>query len=844
MSGLPTPERFWSRPAAELLAELGSGSGGLSAAEAQRRLAQAGPNSVAPGRELAVGRLLLRQFSSPLVLILVAGALISLFVADWIDAAAILVIVAGSALLGFWQEYRASTAIERLRNRLALTVRARRDGALVEIDARDLVPGDLIELSAGNLVPADGVIVEARDFLVIEASLTGESFPVEKAPGVASAEAPLRSRTNCVFLGSSVRSGTATVLIAATGRRTALGEVGGALAQPVPESDFARGARRFGEMLLRVMLVVVVAVMAANALLDRPVIESMLFAVALAVGLSPELLPAIVSVSLARGAGRLAGLGVMVRRLDAIEDLGGIDVLCTDKTGTLTAGTMALQAAVDADGADSAEVLRLAWLNASFETGIDNPIDAAIVAAGRDRGLAAAGAGKLDEIPYDFVRKRLTIVVSEGEGARLITKGAFAQVLAVCAAVRSGGGAAPLDDARRAQLEAFARAQGERGVRVLALASRAVAAQARYGVGDEAGLVFEGFLCFADPPRPQMTQVLHDLAARGVRVKIVTGDNRHVAAHLAGLVGLDPARMLTGEALARMHDDALRQQAPAIDLFVEVDPMQKERIVRALQGAGHAVGFLGDGINDAPALHAADVGISVDQAVDVAREAADVVLLAPDLAVLMRGVEEGRRTFVNTMKYIGITTSANFGNMVSMALATPLLPFLPLTATQILLNNLLSDLPSMALGADRVDHGSLRRARRWDVREVRRFMIGFGLVSSLFDLLTFALLIAVFKAAEPLFHSAWFVVSLLTELVVVLLLRTAAPAWRSRPSPLLLWSTVAVAVCAVLLPYLTPVAQVLGFVPIPLPLLALLLAIVLAYAAVTEALKRRLGLQA
>ena len=341
-----------------------------------------------------------------------------------------------------------------------------------------------------------------------------------------------------------------------------------------------------------------------------------------------------------------------------------------------------------------------------------------------------------------------------------------------------------------------------------------------------------------------MPQVLADLAARGVRVKIITGDNRHVAAHLAATVGLDPARMLTGEALGKMREEALRVLAPSTDLFVEVDPMQKERIVRALQAAGHAVGFLGDGINDAPALHAADVGISVEGAVDVAREAADVVLLAPDLAALMRGIEEGRRTFANTMKYIGITTSANFGNMVSMALATPLLPFLPLTATQILLNNLLSDLPSLALSTDRVDDASLRRARRWNVADVRRFMIGFGLISSVFDLLTFALLVLVFKAAEPLFHSAWFVVSLLTELVVVLLLRTAAPVWRSRPSPLLLWATLAMIACALLLPCAGPLASLLGFVPIPPALLAALLAIVLAYAVVTEALKRRLGLQA
>ncbi len=846
MSTAAAPEAYWSRSTPELLSDLGSDRDGLRPDEAAARLAREGPNSVEGDRRVGFARLLLRQLASPLVLILIVGGLISLFVGDWADAVAILVIVGGSAALGVVQEYRASTAIEQLRNRLALTARVRRAGQVLTVDARALVPGDVIELAAGNLVPADGVILAARDFLVIESSLTGESFPVEKAAGIAPAAAPLRERPNCVFLGSSVRSGTATVLIARTGRRTALGDVAARLATRAPETDFERGVRHFGELLLRVMLLVVVAVLVANQLLGRPVIESLLFAVALAVGLSPELLPAIVSVSLARGARRLAGAGVMVRRLDAIEELGGIDILCTDKTGTLTVGTMSLQTTADVDGAAAPRVLQLAYLNAAFETGIDNPIDAAIVAAGERAGLATAGHAKVDEIPYDFVRKRLTIVVAAAgdEGRRqLITKGAFAQVLAICAAARQGDRSVPLADPLRAKLEAFVREQGERGVRVLAVASRAVDARARYGVADECDMQFEGFLCFADPAKPQVVQAVRDLAARGVRIKIITGDNRHVAAHLGAEVGLDPARLLTGEVIARMRDESLWHLAEQTDLFVEVDPMQKERIVRALQRSGHAVGYLGDGINDAPALHAADVGISVDDAVDVAREAADVVLLRPDLDVLRRGVEEGRRTFANTMKYICITTSANFGNMVSMALATPLLPFLPLTATQILLNNLLSDLPSMTISTDRVDEDSLRQARRWNVADVRRFMIGFGLISSAFDIVTFVLLRQVFDAGESLFHSAWFVVSLLTELAVLLVLRTRVRAWRSRPAPLLLWATIAMIVVAVALPYIAPAAQVFGLVSIPLPVMAALLLVVVAYVVTTEATKRRLGLQ-
>jgi P-type Mg2+ transporter len=822
---------WWSVPAERLLAALQSAPAGLTTAQARERLAQHGPNTVAAHDDTNAARLLWRQFSSPLVLILVFASLLSLLLRDWVDALTILAIVAGSALLGFWQELRASNAVAQLRSRLALSARVRRDGTTLSVPARELVPGDVIELSAGNLVPADGVVLEARDFLVNQASLTGESFPVEKQADAVNADATLAERINCVHLGSSVRSGTAAVLLLRTGRETVLADVAARIAARDEETEFERGVRRFGELLLRIMLGVVVVVLAANALLGRPAVESMLFAVALAVGLSPELLPAIVSVSLARGARALAATGVLVRRLDAIEDLGGMDILCTDKTGTLTVGTMALTGAVDAQGRASDEVLRLAFLNAAFETGIDNPMDKAIVQAGAAAGLASAGWRKVDEIPYDFVRRRLTIVVSaDGDAAQhlLITKGAVAPLLALCR----------LDAAQRQALDDDARAQGERGVRVLALATRRVPAQAHYTLADEAALDFAGFLRFSDPAKPDAAQALRTLAHRGVRVKMITGDNRHVAAHLAHEVGLDAKALLTGEQIGALRDESLWHLAVRTDCFVEVDPAQKERIVRALQRTGHAVGFLGDGINDAPALHAADVGISVDSAVDVARESADIVLLRPDLAALERGIGQGRRTFANTLKYIQITTSANFGNMVSMALATPLLPFLPLTATQILLNNFLSDLPSMAISTDRVDAGRLRSAQRWDMAEVRRFMIVFGLVSSAFDLLTFALLVKVFEAGPALFHSAWFVVSLLTELAVLMVLRTRAASWTSRASPLLAWTTLAVAALALALPFIAPLARLFGFVPMSAALTATLVGIVIAYVLATEAAKR------
>jgi Mg2+-importing ATPase len=829
----PAPPRpqYWSLVAAEVAASLGSGASGLSSSRAARRLHPEARERLAGRARLAALRLLVRQFRSPLVLILVFGAAISMALRNWTEAAIILAIVLGSTLLGFAQEYRADAAVAALRRRLALSVRALRDGVEREVPADALVPGDVILLSAGNLVPGDGLVLEARDFLVTEASLTGESFPVEKQPGVLPAATPLARRSNCVFLGTSVRSGSARVLVVHTGRDTAFGDVAARIAAPPPESDFARGVRLFGGMLMRVMIVMVLFVLVVNQLLGRAPLDSLLFAVALAVGLTPELLPAIVSVTLARGARNMAHRGVIVRRLDAIEDLGGIDLLCTDKTGTLTEGVVTLDAAVDVQGRPSAAVGRLAFLNAALETGIDNPLDAAIVAASERTGLSAAGVRKVDEIPYDFIRKRLTIVLDDGDAAGhlIVTKGAFANVLAVCA----------IEPALRERCEAYYRGRSAEGFRVLAVASRRCAPRERYAHEDEADMRLEGFLLFFDPPKADAARIIAELAALGIGIKVITGDNRYVSAHLARAVGLDAGAMLTGEEIGRMKDESLWHLAARTALFVEVDPQQKERIVNALQRTGHSVGYLGDGINDAPALHAADVGISVDKAVDVARESADVVLLRHDLNVLRRGVRDGRATFANTLKYISITTSANFGNMVSMALATPLLPFLPLAAKQILLNNFLSDLPSIAISTDRVDAERLASAQRWDVAAVRRFMVVFGLLSTAFDLLSFALLLLVFKADEPTFQSAWFVISLLTELAVVLVLRTHRPAWKSAPSRLLLWSTVAVVGGALALPYAGAAAAVFGFVPLGAPLLAAALVIVAAYVAATEAAKLR-----
>ena len=828
---------FWSLDPQDLARRLSTTGYGLTKAEAGRRLVRFGQNRVADGEAATAPRLLLRQFGNPLVLILIFGAALSLSLREWVDASVILAVVFGSALLGFVQEFRASAAIAKLRARLALQVRACRDGRQVSVPATDIVPGDVISLNAGDLIPADCLLLEAVDFLVVEASLTGESFPVEKRPGRCAATAGLAERTNAVFLGSSVRSGTARALVVATGLRTVFGEIASRLQAREAETEFARGLRRFGVLLMRVMVAIVVFVLVINILIGRPVDQSLLFAVALAVGLSPELLPAIVSVTLAAGAKKLASRGVLVRRLEAIESFGGMDVLCTDKTGTLTTGAIVLDASVDVGGQHSDTVARLGFLNADLETGIDNPLDAAIRGAGARRGLASSDVRKIDEIPYDFARRRLTIVIEQDGARQMITKGAFENVAAICPTILRDGAEEPLDAVAMISLEAFVRLQGERGARVLAVAQRRVEQKPDYVLDHERGMVFAGFLVFVDPPRPDAAATLAALEGLGIAVKVVTGDNRYVAAHVAQAVGLDPSALLTGGEVRDMTDEALWHRAARADVFAEIDPQQKERIVRALQRTGLSVGYLGDGINDAPALRAADIGISVETAVDVARESADVVLLRPDLDVLRLGVEEGRSTFVNTLKYIHITTSANFGNMVSMAVATPFLPFLPLLPKQILLNNFISDLPSILIATDNVDPERVAQPVEWDLGRLQTFMVVFGLVSSAFDLLTFALLLWVFQADQRVFQTGWFIVSLLTELMVVLILRTQRPSFQSRPGRLLLLATIVVAVATLTIPFLGVFGDLFEFVALSAGQVAILLGIVASYVLATEAAK-------
>jgi len=825
---------FWSEAPESVLARLSTSPGGLTAGEAAERRKRFGPNRPASSTSAQTWRLALRQLENPLVLLLLGAALISWSIHERDDAILILVIVAASALVGFWQERSAGAAVRALLRLVAVRTTVLRDGRPGEVPVEDLVPGDIVHLSAGSLVPGDARILQSRILYVDEASLTGESFPSEKRVDAAAADAPIASRCSALYSGTHVISGSATAVIVATGSATEFGHVMERLRRPPPTSGFERGLQQFGTMLVKVTIALVVVIFALAASRHHGILEALMFALAISVGMTPELLPAIVTINLARGARRMAAKRVIVKRLAAIENFGSMTVLCADKTGTLTEGTVQLSGAWSPAAEADAEVLELAAVNAGLQSGLPSPIDDAIRAA---HPLKEGAWRKIDEIPYDFSRKRLSVLADDGTNrGRLITKGALAGMLEVCRDVRIGERTVPLDEMREQIEEHFDRWSTE-GMRVLGVAVRDRDGCTRAEPGDEAGMTLVGFLTLTDVPKPGVGAAIERLRGLGITLKIITGDNRKVAAAVATLVGLPSPRILAGDELRRLSPAALVARALETDVFAEVEPNQKERIIAALQRGGEVVGFLGDGINDAPALHAADVGISVESAVDVAKEAAEIVLLDRDLDVLVDGVMQGRITFENTLKYIYITISANFGNMLSMAAAASFLPFLPLLPAQILLNNFLSDFPAMTIGGDHVDPEAAARPGRWDIGAIRSFMFVFGAISSAFDFLTFGILILVLHAGAAEFQSAWFLVSLLTEVCILLVMRTKRSFVRSRPSASLLVASLATALAAVMLVVVPSLAAMFDFVPLKAPLLVTLIAITAGYVVTSEVAK-------
>jgi Mg2+-importing ATPase len=823
-------------PRADLLGLLEATPAGLTSAEAKQRLRVHGPNSLVGESRFAPLVNFLRFFANPLVLILLAASAISIALGDPVGGSIIIAIVLLSVIVNFYVEFQARHAVADIARQVARTAAVLRDGHELELPIAELVPGDIVRLNAGDLAPADGRLLDAKDLHVRESALTGESLPVDKAADdLPAGQHSIADAGNSVFLGTAVQTGIGTAVIVRTGKDTAFGEIAQRLAARPPETEFGRGIRHFGLMITRVIMLLVLFVLLVNLLLHRPFLESFLFSVALAVGMTPEMMPMIITITLAQGARRMARKKVLVKQLSAIEDFGSIEILCSDKTGTLTEGEIALDRHVDPQGRDNEEVLRFVYLNSYFQSGIKSPLDDAILKYQRP---AIVEYEKVDEIPFDFNRKRLSVVVRRGGEDLLVTKGEAESVFAICGTVTIDGAPQPFDESRRAQAaETFKKLSAD-GYRCLGVAVRKVEPQSAYPLAAEQEMTLAGFAAFLDPPKEGIVAVLSALKANGVSVVVMTGDNQYVTQKVAQDVGLPVDRMITGSQVDTMDDAALAYQAEHGAIFARVSPEQKNRVILGLKARGHVVGYIGDGINDAPSLHTADVGISVMNGVEVAKDAAKIILLEKDLAVLNEGVIEGRRAFANIMKYVIMGTSSNFGNMFSMAAASVFLPFLPMLPTQILLNNFLYDTSQVAVPGDNVDPALLHRPKRWQIGFIRQFMTIIGPISSLYDFLTFGVLLWMFHASTnaALFRTGWFVESLVTQTLVVFVIRTAGNPFKSRPSGRLLTAVVAVSTAGAVLPY-TPLGALLGFTPLPLSLLGAISLLALTYLCLVQAVK-------
>ncbi len=827
-------EKFWSQPVNSILQTLKSSNNGLTNDEAAFRLKAYGKNSLKSSSKVSGLLLFLMQFKSPLTILLIAAAGLSLGLKDTTDALIIFIIIIFSSALGFWQEKGAANAVAKLLKMVQINCNVLRNQKEKEIPLEDIVPGDVVILSAGDIIPGDSLIIESKELYADEAAFTGETFPVEKIAGIVNENASLSQRSNSLYMGSHIISGTAKAIVVKTAKQTEFGKISNRLLSKQPETDFEKGIRHFGYMLMEITLILVVIIFAINVYLHKPVLDSFLFSLALAVGLTPQLLPAIITINLSKGAGIMAKQKVIVKRLTSIENLGSMNILCSDKTGTITAGKVNVKQAFGIDGKVSEKTMQYAWLNASLQKGFRNPIDEAICSSYKSN---LNNSVIQTEIPYDFIRKRLTIQLSLGNVNVAISKGAFKNILDVCSfAENSNAEIIDLNSVKDVIIKQYEQLS-EDGFRTLGVAYK-ITGENNFAKKDETGMIFLGFISLFDPPKKEAQQTINSLKDAGVSLKIITGDNALVAKSLAQQIGIVNAIIITGNQIRQMNNDAFTLQAQTANIFAEVEPNQKERIILVLQKTGNVVGFMGDGINDAPALHAADVGISVDTAVDVAKEAADIVLLSQDLMVLQAGILEGRKIFANTMKYIFMATSANFGNMFSMAGASLFLPFLPLLPKQILLTNLLTDFPEMAIASDRVDDNSVVTPHKWDIRFIKRFMIVFGLISSVFDYLTFGVLIYFLKAPENIFQTGWFLESVISATLIVLVVRTRMPFFKSLPGKYLTIATLFVVLFVLILPF-TSFAPLFNFTKLPLAFYGWMLLVISAYILTAEFAKKQ-----
>ena len=825
---------FWSISVNELFEKLQSSQQGLTTDEANKRAIDYGSNLLKPEKSSSRLSIFISQFKSPIIILLLITAILSFFLQDPTDSIIIIIIVFASGMLGFWEENKATSAIEDLLAIVHIKSTILRDGQTVEILTEEIVPGDIIIFSAGDIVPADCYILESKDLFVNESTLTGETFPIEKKTLILKEETQLSKRVNSLFMGTNIISGKAKALVITTGKNTEFGKISERLKLRAPETEFDHGVRKFGYFLMQLTLILVITIFVVNVFFSRPILDSFLFSLALAVGMTPQLLPAIISVNLAKGAKKMADQKVIVKRLNSIENFGSMNILCSDKTGTLTEGVMKLYSSIDISNKENEKVFLYGYLNASYQTGYFNPIDEAIHKIDK---LNISNYLKLDEIPYDFIRKRLSILISKETENILITKGAVPNILEVCSLAEiSDGKIVDINEVKN-QITQIFEDYSSKGFRLLGVAYKNLNSIQLITKEHEINMIFLGFLTLYDPIKTDAIEILNDLKNLGVTLKIITGDNKLIANYVGQQIGTPNPKILTGLELREISDESLIKLVNDIDLFAEVEPNQKERIILALKKAGNVVGYMGDGINDASALHAADVGISVDTAVDVAKDAADIILLDKDLKVLVQGVQEGRKTFANTMKYVFVNTSASFGNMFSMAGASLFLPFLPMLPKQILLTNLVTDFPDMSLATDNVDREQIERPKRWNIKFIRRFMITFGILSSFFDFLTFAILLFLVHTTPEQFRTGWFFISVISELMIMLVLRTQKNLFKSRPSLyLLLASFIAVGVLFIFL--YSPLNVFMSFTPLSFSLILILIGINLLYIFTNEFAKK------
>ncbi len=810
-----------------VLKSMGTNSStGLTSEEASQRLDQYGPNTIEAQKKTSELLLLLSHFKSPLVMILLIAGLISMSLGETINAAIIILIVLLSVGMDYWQEYDARNAATALKNTIKNKVEVLRDANWQELFPEAICPGDILRFKAGKIIPADARVLEEKDFFVNQSSLTGESFPIEKvSTPISDTSEGLTALDNIIFMGSNVVSGMATAVVLATGKQTEFGKIAEKLIERPVENDFSRGIREFGYLIMKVTILLVLFIFLVNTFTKQNLLESFMFAVAIAVGLTPELLPMIMSVTMSKGAVHMAKKGVIVKKITAIPNFGSMEVLCTDKTGTLTEDKIELVQCSDLQEKESAEVLLYAYLNSYFQSGIHSPLDDAILSYNQPNITTYT---KIDEIPFDFIRKRLSIVVEQNNKRILICKGAPEEVLKLC----------PMDKDSLQKVQQQYEALSKEGFRALAIAIREVGNAASYQKEDEQQLLLIGFAIFRDPPKQNVNQVIQALQDMGVEIKIITGDNQLVTQHICKEIGLPIKGIMIGTELDQLHDEALLQLIAKTTVFARFSPEQKNRIIRILKKRHHAVGYMGDGINDAPSLKTADIGISISNAVEVAKDAADIILTKKDLLVLKEGILEGRKTFANTMKYIRMGISSNFGNMFSMAAATIFLPFLPMLPVQILINNFLYDTSQIAIPTDHVDNKYVVSPQRWDMKEIRRFMIVFGLLSSVFDMLTFYLLRGHFRVDPAAFRTGWFMESLATQILVVFIIRTEQiPFVQSSPSPKLIFMVCLCLAIGWALPYL-PISHMIGFSKLPWQILQPIIILVLVYLICAELLKR------